>query len=260
MGVKSYSRKGRQANPVFHSWAHGLGALRRKRYAASLRSLRRTVHLTDPLAARKRRTRSLEIWNEERSIHELAYFYGHTKQSLRKMIGNYIRSHGPIRVLDIGCGSGLFLKWLKENFNASVRTTGIGIKNKKGLEGVDTFRTIPIEKFIKRDFFDFIFSVEGAAYAANRALTLENVYHSLRVGGTAYIHLGNMVSIDLKQLIGSMRKQTGANVKIIGPGVFVIERKTRALVDLHAFYPQKSDANNLLSKPVSYFNEKPGKK
>ncbi len=237
-------------SPAYRLWVHGLGKLRRRRYAAYLRSLRRVVHLTDPKASQKRARVNSEVWNEERGMSELTYFFGLNEKSFKRMIGRAIQSRGPIRVLDVGCGNGLFLNWLKENFHSSVATTGIGIKHKPSLKGVDVFRTTPIERFLQRAHFDFIFSVEGAVYSANPALALENVYHSLRVGGTAYLNLGRAGWDFRHGIMRAIRKQTGASVRMVGPVTFVITRRLESPVDLHMFYPKKSDPYATLNRSI----------
>lgn len=233
-------------NYIHAKWRRGLTPSQRENYANYLRNLREKVPISTFERTPSEKRSAFFVWNEERNAKEYAVPFGLTQKQLLARVKKSIQHHGKVRVLDIGCGEGLFLRWLKDTFRSRIATTGIGVRFKKKLSGVDNYRVALAERFVRPNHFDFIFSMEGVGYSVNQILALENIYASLRVGGWAFVH----VNIPNRRYVMQAMRQQGLRPTSTYAGVLIFRKNSTRRLDLSSCYPSATDTNfNILNFP-----------
>lgn len=113
------------------------------------------------------------------------------------------------RVLDAGCGTGLFLEILKKK-GRNVKLYGIDISkkmvsaSKKRLGKEAEISLKPVENLSFRNHFDYIFSVDSFHHYANQEKAMESFRKALKKGGKLVVadfsfgSLGNRIFSSLE--------------------------------------------------------------
>lgn len=131
--------------------------------------------------------------NYERTFEDHLRILGIKREELYYQINNLLRSRKKVRILDVGCGAGLFLSELKRAHRDNIDATGLTLNPEKiserrvGKTGRFNVRVGLMEKFRPRKKYDLIFAVVSLAHSFHPLLAIENIYNSLRKGGKAYI-------------------------------------------------------------------------
>lgn len=89
------------------------------------------------------------------------------------------------RILDIGCGTGLALKELRDTFGCEVIGTTI---NKKA-QDLDTVQCKADKLPFSNDSFDIVLSVHGISWEPNQRKAFNEIVRILKPGGTAFVYL-----------------------------------------------------------------------
>ena len=118
--------------------------------------------------------KSWDSWADNR-------IYGATPRHLRKMIGGLIDGLEYDSVLDIGCGSGSFLKFIKRRSKAPISgIAGIDLSAKAvEISKVEipegSFSVLDIEKEYLRDKYDLVICNDVLEHLADDAGALDNI-------------------------------------------------------------------------------------
>lgn len=186
-------------------------------------------------------------------------FSGYVVNEAKEHLLNLIKKGGEIYFLDAGAGTGSGLVEV-EKLSPNVRAYGLALNApKNGL-------VIPADRWIQDHFEKTVFKLPGSSegpfhiiqsnlgihHAANKAIALENMLNSLRVGGKLFDSHGFPHRyFSLPGLAKTLRKQgfiieqprtPGFVEKILGSiryrdkGLCIITRKTTQNANLREFY------------------------
>ena len=112
--------------------------------------------------------------------------------SPQKKILNIIKIKPKSRILDVGFGTGNFLKFLYE-YDKSLELYGIDISKemldiaRKKLNRKAKLKLQPVEKLKKENYFDYVFSTEAFHHFPNQDMAIRNMHNSLKNNGKLII-------------------------------------------------------------------------
>lgn len=123
-------------------------------------------------------------------------------QKVLNQVKKYVRLDEKFRVLDIGCGTGKFLKFLPIKHKYGVDISPIAVE-KAVKNGIDA-KTVNVESEklpYESNFFDLITCMEMLEHLFNASLLLSEVRRVLKPGGYVYVTVPNDV-YRLKKRLG----------------------------------------------------------
>lgn len=187
------------------------------------------------------------------------------KEVAKKFLGVRVETRDPQfrapgTVLDIGCGSGWFLRRMRE---ASWDVHGVEI-NAAAAElgrraGLDIFAGTLQEARFPSEFFDYVRSNHSFEHISCPRPTLDEIYRILRPGGKVMIGVPNVAGLNAR-LFGEYWWYLGAPVH---PFTYSAESLCR-LLKIHNFCIDKvtfnSDYSGLLGSCQIWLNRKNGRK
>jgi len=209
-------------------------------------------------------------WPMHRDISQYETLLGMSKGSIKEIVARRAKS-GKVKVLDIGCGAGIFLKELKAHFGQSIEAHGVVLArplSEKAIERLSVKIRAESGKLPQKDAawldmlreerrsfekrinegglnvhvglaethsygkkFDLIFSVHSLTYAVAPMRALINSLNHLRLGGEAFIHFGINDPLKKKETILFLQ-QRGFAVEKLGRGAYHFTKKTNKEIDL----------------------------
>lgn len=105
-------------------------------------------------------------------------------------------------ILDIGCGEGAFLLWLKRCgyknlFGFDLSESAVKLAHSFGLDFVIVCDALKIKEFLHGIYFDLIVAIDLIEHIPKDKVDifLEGIYHKLKVGGKVLIQTPNLGSI-----------------------------------------------------------------
>lgn len=184
------------------------------------------------------------LYRELAKYYDLLYSWKNYKKEanqIKKLISKYKKSDGN-ELLEVGCGTGHHLKYLKNNFSCTGTDINTGILNiaKKSVKGVifkkaDMTRLKPNKKF---DIITCLFSSIGYAKTyQNLIKTIKNFAKHLRIGGIVIIEPWFTEST-FKAGMPHMTTYDGKDIKIARLNVSKIRDNT-SVIDMHYLIAEK---------------------
>lgn len=115
-------------------------------------------------------------------------------QKVLNQIKKHVRLDGNFRVLDLGCGTGKFLKFLPINHKYGVDISPVAVE--KAVKNGINARTVNLENEklpYKSNFFDLVTCMEVLEHLLDASLLLSEVRRVLKPGGHVYVTVPNDV-------------------------------------------------------------------
>jgi 2-polyprenyl-3-methyl-5-hydroxy-6-metoxy-1,4-benzoquinol methylase len=155
----------------------------------------------------------------DRTVDFYAAVYGRTVENFYQLLFSAKPPRRSLRVLDAGCGEGLFLQSLKQNFGKDVMTEGVSLRRVPGMKGIDTLRIGFLESFIRPKRYDVVVAHFVLGHVVNPYLVLQNLANSTRPNGIILIcDSSTLANLAIKKVMHRI-----GDVKELGRG-FVIAR------------------------------------
>lgn len=125
-------------------------------------------------------------------------------------------SSQPFKVIELGCGKGLALRSLKQQFGDRIKTVGLVLEKTPGFEyeGIDKLHTGELRYLNPHEKYDFIYSEAGSIFnSAVKRTAIEKVIELLKPGGTAVVDVFGLANalyqVDPKMLREHLSRTTG---------------------------------------------------
>lgn len=116
-------------------------------------------------------------------------------------IADSIRTGGKARVLDIGCGTGRFLRDLRKHWGEATDLVGISafdwrskrLRRKDAKKGIN-YLICDAQRLSRwpPSGFDVVVSVRSMQYMADPIAVIKGAYHVLKPGGFAFLDVGDL--------------------------------------------------------------------
>jgi len=216
----------------------------------------------------------MKRWPNTRGVerYEVNLWLKRHRLSVQSIVEGKVRETGrPLKLLDVGCGRGIFLAELAERLGNAVELHGITVSrpaNRKTIERMEKsllerdiltvsdaehFRVLKLkaDNFRKRvkenklsihtglaethsygAKFDLVFSVQSLMYSSVPNQALENTLNHLNKGGEAYLDLNRGVRKGLRE---ELEKQ-GVLVKRLAPGSYHFRKQADKTINLRKQY------------------------
>jgi len=132
--------------------------------------------------------------------------------AIRSRIADYSEQR-PFKVFDLGCGGGVSLKALKDEFGGKIRTVGLVLERTPGeaYAGVDRLIVGDVNEVTPHERYDLIYSVIGAtSYTNLKTTAVGKIVSWLRPGGTAVLHMGRAKDVN-EEILDEMKTQLRQN-------------------------------------------------
>jgi 2-polyprenyl-3-methyl-5-hydroxy-6-metoxy-1,4-benzoquinol methylase len=159
----------------------------------------------------------------DRTIDNYAENYGHTTNSFIQLLFSARLPHRSLRVLDAGCGEGLFLQSLKTKFGKDVTAEGISLRRAPKMKLIDRLRIGHLESFIRPKRYDVVVANFVIGHVVNPYLVLQNLANSVRPGGLILICDSSTIA---ELAVKRVMHQMGEVVKI-GRGHLIKRSKSK---------------------------------
>jgi len=102
----------------------------------------------------------------------------------KEMLSDFREENKPLRILDLGCGPGYFIKYFKNNFDFFYAIDSVDYFDKRLLDKRTFFtKTDALNLPYDNDFFDVIYSFDVIEHIENDKLFLNEVKKKLKPGG-----------------------------------------------------------------------------
>ena len=174
------------------------------------------------------------------------HFESHpVKETIKRLLGLTIQTRDPKfaqpgNILDVGCGSGWFLRRMRDQgwqtFGVEVSSSAVRVGREKG--GLDIFcGTLPAARF-QPDFFDYVRLNHSFEHIASPHETLDEIHRILKPDGKLMIGVPNLDSLNAR-LFGKYWWYLGVPVH---PYTYAVQTLSRLLAK-HRFEVEKVTYN-----------------
>ncbi len=183
-------------------------------HSAPLVNKRKRKDLASRIKGLRRSDRGGEArYNRNSGIKKYSAVFGF---DLKKHINTLMKKRGYLKVMDLGCGNGVFLTELKTLFGKKVKTHGFGLTNPKN-KNIDKMH---VGSYIGYNFsepFDLIVSSGSIQHSRNVGFAIQKAANILLFNGQAILDLGkhHAEGFYAKEYVKALN-ESGYKAKLIG--------------------------------------------